>query len=56
MRCALGMLDLKEHDEFVHLENNLIKTRKLLRKKVLTVVYSKNKKNEYIIITAYFNN
>lgn len=45
---------ISKPDKSEHLENNLIKAKKTLKKKILTVVYSKNKKREYIIVTAYF--
>mgnify|MGYP000477618028 CR=1 FL=1 len=47
---------LSKPDEFEHLEDGLVKAKKLVKKKTLIVVYSKNKKGVYIIITAYFNN
>jgi hypothetical protein len=45
---------IRKPDTSEHIQNNIIKSRKVLDKGTLVVVYSKDKKNEYIIITAYF--
>lgn len=45
---------IRKSDTSEHIQDNLLKSEKKLKSKILVVIYSKNKKNEYIIITAYF--
>ena len=45
---------IRKPDTSEHIQDNLLKLEKKFKNKTLVVVYSKNKKNEYIIITAYF--
>ena len=45
---------IKKPDTSKYIQDNLLKSEKKFKSKILVVIYSKNKKNEYIIITAYF--
>jgi len=47
-------MTIAKPDSSEKLQNNLIKSKKVLDKKRLVVVYSRNKRGEYVIITAYF--
>lgn len=45
---------IRKPDISEHIQDNLIKSKRELGKRTLIVIYSKGRKNEYIIITAYF--
>ncbi len=48
IKKVIGKPDTSEH-----IHDNLIKSKKVIDKRTLTVVYSRHK-DEYVIITAYF--
>lgn len=45
---------IKKPDSLEHIQDSLIKSKRKLSKGTLVVVYSKSRRNEYVIITAYF--